>query len=199
MPYYQIIIPYRDRQQHLTTFLAHMQERMPDIPICLVEQEPGKPFNRARLLNIGAIQCPANYYIMHDVDMLPEFDGYLPSPFADVIQFASSKIQIKDYLGGVTMFTHPVFQKIGGYHNDYFHRAEDNEMMFNLKRLRIPVLEDHRKFKELPHERTKTEFVAALWNKAQQKRSEQNQLAHCEYKIINKDIIGNVTHLLVSF
>lgn len=194
-----IIVPYRNRPGHLEEFMQHMQQRMPHMPICIVEQrEDDKPFNRAKLLNIGAIEFPSMWYIMHDVDMLPLFDHYDASPFAEVIQFASSKIQLRDYLGGVTMFTHPILHKIGGYNNEYFHRAEDNEMMFNVKRLRIPVLNDFKPYKQLPHKRTTNEFDAALWDKAQEKRSEQNQLAHCAYKILNKDIIGNVTHLVVG-
>lgn len=192
-----IIVPYRDRPGHLEAFIDHMHQ-FSHIRIAVIEQGPGKPFNRGRLLNIGALEFPDVYYIMHDVDMLLNPDEwYDSSPHAEVIQMASSKIQLRDYLGGVTMFTHPVFHKAGGYHNDYFHRAEDNEMRFNLQRLRIPVLEEHKKFTTLPHPRNdKQEFIASLWQKAQQKRSEQNQLAHCEYQIEGREAISSRATLL---
>lgn len=193
-----IIVPYRGREHHLDTFLNYMDHHLPDMPICIVEQAGYKPFNRAKLLNIGAIQNPTTYYIMHDVDMLPIDCKYEPSPNAEVVQFAGSKIQLKDYLGGVTMFTHNVFYKVGGYNNDYFHRAEDNEMRFNLKRMRIPVLEEHYEFKQLPHKRNKQEFNAALWYKAQQERSHQDQLYSCVYTILSKDIAGRIVHLKVT-
>jgi hypothetical protein len=198
MAYQIIIVPYRDRQEHLDKFLSWMQKHLPNMLICIVEQSDLKPFNRAKLLNIGALECPSQYYIMHDVDMLPIDCMYKPSPYAEVMQFTASKIQLKDYLGGVTMFSHPVFYKAGGYNNEYFHRAEDNEMRFNLKRLRIPVLEEHHEFINLPHVRKSQEFVAALWHKAQQKRSQQDQLYSCVYKILAKNNYGNITHLKVA-
>jgi len=206
MNYQTIIVPYRNRPQHLTAFLAHMRAyipsispTIPDINICIVEQSDVRLFNRARLLNIGALECPSAYYIMHDIDMLPIDCHYTPSMHAEIIQFAASKIQLKDYLGGVTMFSHPVFWKSGGYNNDYFHRAEDNEMMFNLKQLRIPVLNEFYQFKQLQHKRDPNEFNAALWDKAQQKRSKQNQLLCCAYNIIHKSVDGNVMYLKVDF
>jgi hypothetical protein len=198
MSYQVIIVPYRNRQAHLDRFLDHMRTYMPAMPICIVEQVDDKPFNRAKLLNIGAIEHAAGHYIMHDVDMLPVDCKYDPALYAEVIQFAKSKIQLKDYLGGVTMFSHRAFCEVGGYNNEYFHRAEDNEMMFNLKRLRIPVFEEHKNFTELPHRRNKNEFNAALWYKAQQKRSQQNQLLCCEYKLVSKIYTNRVTHLVVE-
>lgn len=193
-----IIVPYRDRQSHLEQFINHMTWHLPNMPICIVEQGDTKKFNRAKLLNIGALEYPTQYYIMHDVDMLPVDCMYEPSPNAEVLQLADSKIQLAGYLGGVTMFTHNVFYKVGGYNNDYFHRAEDNEMRFNLIRLRIPVLEEHYTFKQLPHKRLGQEFDAALWYKAQEKRSQQDQLYSCAYTILSKDISGNIVHLKVA-
>lgn len=193
-----IIVPYRDRPQHLEEFLKYTQSRFIHIPIIIVEQENKKPFNRAKLLNVGALESPSLYYIMHDVDLLPIDCDYKPSANAEVVQFIGSKIQLKDYLGGVTMYTHNVLYKAGGYNNEYWHRAEDNEMMFNLKRLRIPVLEEHKQFTELPHKKSQ-HFIAALWDKAQKKRSIQNQLYCCEYKIISKEMVNeNTTHLKVD-
>jgi hypothetical protein len=169
---------------------------MPQFRIAVIEQVEGRPFNRGRLLNIGAIEFPSLYYIMHDVDMLPLFDHYDTSPFAEVVQFVKSNIQLADYLGGVTMFTYSMFCSIGGYHNDYFHRAEDNEMMFNLKRFKIPVLNDFKTFNTLSHDRPQAEFDIELWQKAQQKRSEQNQLAHCVYQVKGREKINELTTLL---
>lgn len=191
-----IIVPYRNRLSQLENFIEHTNARMPHIPIAIIEQVGESKFNRGRLLNIGAIEFPSLYYIMHDVDMLPLFEHYDASPFAPVVQFAGSKIQLKDYLGGVTMFEHYPFIEAGGYHNDYFHRAEDNEMRFNLQRLGIPVLEMHSQYKMLDHPRGKQEFIAALWQKAQQKRTEQNQLARCEYIIKSREKINDLTTLL---
>lgn len=192
-----IIVPYRERPQHLEQFIPHMRKYLPDARIVIIEQADDKPFNRAKLLNIGFLEQPGDsHYVFHDIDMLPVEVDYTPNP--GVTQLAGSKIQLRDFLGGVTMFDRETFKRVGGYHNDYFHRAEDNCMRFNLKRLKIPVLELHGKFKELPHARKAPEFIAALWYKAQQPRKVQDQLSICRYEIIEKLIFDDYTLIKVE-
>lgn len=196
-----IIVPYRDRPQHLEQFIPHMRAYLPADRIVIVEQVDEKPFCRARLLNIGYLEYPDTHYVFHDIDMLPIDVDYEPNP--GVTQLAGSKIQLRDYLGGVTMFDHDTFKRVGGYHNDYFHRAEDNELRFNLHRLKIPVLELHGRFKQLQHERKAPEFIAALWDKAQLPRDVQDQLGVCDYHVVAKDLvtdskIGQYIHIKAS-
>jgi hypothetical protein len=196
------VVPYRDREEHLNMFIAHMQKYYPSIDLCVIEQTQGKPFNRAKLLNIGYLQNQ-NYkkYIFHDVDMLPFAANYYLAKYhaAPVVQLASSNIQRIDYLGGVTRFTNHAFKASGGYNNEYFHRAEDNEMMFNLKRLGIRVLNKPGKYHYLQHERKGPEFDPALWAKAQQPRIIQNQLTVCQYEVIvNAKLNNGVRHIIAA-
>lgn len=192
-----IIIPYRNRQQQLEQFLPHMRAYLPGAKIIIVEQADEKPFNRGKLLNVGFLESGRDtHYVFHDIDMLPISVDYAPN--RGVTQLAGSKIQLRDYLGGVTMFDHDTFKRVGGYHNDYFHRAEDNCMRFNLKRLKIPVLELHGTFKELPHPRKAPEFIAALWEKAQLPRNVQDQLGVCEYHVIEKVIFDGYSLIKVT-
>lgn len=197
-----IIVPYRNRAAHLAQFLSHMTIYYPQLPICIVEQYEHKPFNRAKLLNVGYLENRTIFdtYIMHDVDMLPGVNvDYSNSPFyMTVEQLATSEIQKVDYLGGVTKFKQEAFYRSGGYHNDYYHRAEDNEMMFNLKRLGIKVIEKPKMFTMLEHTRKGPEFNPALWKKAQNKREIQNQLATCLYNVANIKQFGNVKHITVA-
>jgi beta-1,4-galactosyltransferase 4 len=191
-----IIIPYRNRPEHLAQFVPHMRAYLPYVKIVVVEQADDKPFNRGRLINIGYLEAKPDYFVAHDVDMLPIEVDYSPNP--GVTQLAGSKIQLRDYLGGVTMFEPTTFEKVGGYHNDYFHRAEDNELRFNLQRLKIPVLEVHGEFKELPHARKTPEFISALWYKAQQPRTIQNQLGICRYEVVERKEYANYEHIKVT-
>jgi len=196
-----IIVPYRDREEHLCKFLIRMERGVHStIPICIVEQAHGRAFNRGKLLNIGYLENPGyTHYIFHDVDMLPYgIVNYMIKPTIPVIQLVRSDIQVMGYLGGVTRFSSFTFKKAGGYNNDYYHRAEDNEMAFNLKRLGISVINKFTKFEPLPHERKGPEFDPALWQKAQLRRKFQNQLQICEYKLINTKEIGNVKHIVVD-
>ena len=55
-----IIIPYRNRQDHLDVFVqwihSFLQAQNLSYLILLVEQTQDKKFNRAKLFNIGAIE-----------------------------------------------------------------------------------------------------------------------------------------------
>lgn len=191
-----IIIPYRNRPDHLAQFIPHMRAYLPDARILIVEQADDKPFNRGKLINVGYKESLVSFIVAHDIDMLPIKVDY--EPVIGVTQLAGSSIQLRDYLGGVTMFDWLTFGRIGGYHNDYFHRAEDNEMRFNLQRLKIPVLELHGTFKELPHPRTGSEFVQHLWYKAQEPRKVQDQLSACKYEVIERIEHKDYDHIKVN-
>lgn len=198
-----IIVPYRNRAAHMSQFLSHMQINYPELHICIVEQYQHKPFNRAKLLNIGFLEnIEYDYFIFHDVDMLPINANYAAGPhlLLGIVQLAGSSIQAVDYLGGVTRFNKESFMRSGGYNNEYYHRAEDNEMMFNIKRLGLQVISKPQQFKTLPHKRTGPEFDPALWQKAQQKRVAQNQLTPqtCLYSIEHVAIFGNVKHIVAA-
>lgn len=189
-----IIVPYRDRKDHLDQFIPHMNKYLPDAKIVIVEQADYKPFNRGKLNNIGSIHCTESHYVFHDVDMLPINVSYKERD--GVTQLAFSEIQLTDYLGGATMFEWTAFIKSGGYHNDFFHRAEDNEMMFNLKRLKIPVLNRFGIFHQLLHPRIGPEFIPELWAKAQVPRT-VNMLNTCKYELISKEVYDTHMHLKV--
>lgn len=181
-----IIVPYRDREEHLKQFIPHLYKYIPSGTfIAIVEQCDEKAFNRGKLLNIGAIECPSEFLCFHDVDMLPVKVNY--NERIGVQQLATSEIQKQGYLGGVTMFDMQTFKRVGGYHNDYFHRAEDNEMMFHLKHLKIPVYYRTGTFVQLPHGRPGPEFIPELWEKAQLPRA-KNMLETCKYELISKEI-----------
>lgn len=190
-----IIVPYRNRQVHLAQFIPHMRAYLPDAQIVIVEQADEKSFARGKLINVGYIETRPTFFIAHDVDLLPLNVDYSPNP--GVTQLAGSKIQLRDYLGGVTMFDAQTFEKSGGYHNEYFSRGEDNEERFNLQRLKIPVLELHGTFKELPHPRKGPEFIQHLWQKAQLPRAVQNQLSVCKYEVVSRETMEDFEHLKV--
>jgi hypothetical protein len=189
-----IVVPYRNREDHLAQFIPHMNKYLPNAKIVIVEQADDKPFNRGKLLNISFKEIDSFYYCFHDVDHLPIDVPYICSP--GVNQLAYSNIQTSNFLGAVTMYDKQTFEKSEGYHNDYFHRAEDNEMMTNLMLKRIFVSHRFGTFKTLPHPRTGPEFIPELWQKAQLPRT-KNMLKTCEYQLISKEVYGTHTHLRV--
>lgn len=190
-----LIVPYRDRPEHLKQFLDHYRLHLPDADIFIIEQEEGRPFNRGKLLNVGFLEAQGDcYYCFHDVDMLAQ-DVDFSYPFT-VTQLASSPIQKHGYLGGVTLFNKVDFIRADGYNNEFFCRAEDNEMMFNLIRKKVKVRYRIGNFISLPHERTGLEFDPVLWNRAKQPRV-NNGLQHCSYKVLSVKKLKGATKITV--
>lgn len=80
-----IIIPYRNRPQHLPIFFANihpfLMKQQIDYGIFLIEQVAQGPFNRAALMNVGYIESQKfgdwGCFIFHDLDLLPMDDRNL--------------------------------------------------------------------------------------------------------------------------
>ena len=76
-----IIVPYRDREEHLRVFLhnlhAFLLKQQLDYGIFIVEPIVNQTFNRAKLMNVGFAEANRLYnwqcYIFHDVDLLVRF------------------------------------------------------------------------------------------------------------------------------
>lgn len=76
-----IIIPYRNRSEHLEIFLKHIhpflvKQNAINYQIFVIEQDDKLPFNRGNLLNIGfqeslLLYPNLNCFVFHDVDILP--------------------------------------------------------------------------------------------------------------------------------
>lgn len=186
-----LLVPYRDREEHLKEFIPAMK----DHDIYIIEQADDNPFNRGKLINVGFLETAAEYFIAHDVDLIcSDKRAYEKRP--SVNQLCKSTIQLNHYLGGATMYYGGTFVRAGGYHNDYFHRAEDNEMRFNLHKKQILVYEWNFQFTTLKHQRPPAEFDPVLWQKAQQPRT-KDMLKTCEYQLISKEVKDGYTHLRV--
>lgn len=190
-----ILVPYRNRENHLLEFVPRLKSHIPNCEIYVAEQADSKPFNRGKLLNALFIEFAPTFFVCHDVDLLPIKVDY--SPTFGVTQLVNSDIQKVGYLGGVTMFDIGTFKKIGGYHNDYFHRAEDNELAFQIQRVGIRVNARIGTFVNLPHQRTGPEFIPELWQKAQIPRN-INMLENCHYTLISRENKGLYTLIKVE-
>lgn len=195
-----IIVPYRDREEHLYQFIPAMWKywaiSMPRVPeILIVEQADDKPFNRAKLLNAAVHQANISggervwdYYIFHDVDMLPiEVDYSFPHY---PTQLAKSNIQINNYLGGVTMFSREDFLQLDGYSNNFWGwGGEDNEMFNRISNANLPVTKRFGKFVTLPHEKNGS-FDKQKWAQAQRQRHITDGLSACEFELVENALIN---------
>ncbi|NWI61777.1 B4GT6 galactosyltransferase, partial [Calyptomena viridis] len=91
-----ILIPFRNRHEHLPIFFRHLipmlQKQRLEFAFYVVEQTGTQPFNRAMLFNVGFKEAMKDAVwdciIFHDVDHLPENDrnyygcGEMPRHFA---------------------------------------------------------------------------------------------------------------------
>ena len=134
-----IVVPYRDRPQQLKRFIKHMEEYLTDVEheIFIIEQSDDKPFNRGKLLNVGytlACDTGCDYFVFHDVDMLPEDVDYSytdkPLHLATHLQEHDYETTFFDYFGGVTMFNKEDFELINGFSNEYWGWGfEDDDLL----------------------------------------------------------------------
>jgi hypothetical protein len=150
-----IIVPYRNRYEHLEQFKKSIVEYLnsnvyEDYVIIVVEQDDAQLFNRGMLLNIGfkeAQKQKCDYVVFHDVDMIPEYVNYsysdkpihLATNF--VLEDAEKPRTIFDeYFGGVTLFPIKYFEEIDGYSNKYWGWGyEDDDLRLRCSEKHIPL------------------------------------------------------------
>jgi len=139
-----IIVPYRNRHEHLVKFKSKIVEYLEsnniDFEIIIVEQDDAKLFNRGILLNIGfkeAKKLKCDYVVLHDVDMLPVDVDY---SYSDTpIHLATDNIPFQSYFGGITLFPTDIFEKINGFSNLYWGWGfEDDDLRYRCVKNNIP-------------------------------------------------------------
>ena len=210
-----IIVPYRDRKEHLDKFLPAMEKHLDgqklDWSIVIVEQTFDKPFNRAKLLNVGYAYTKGkcDYYCMHDVDMLP-VEGkadysYCPQPthLASMASQFGYKLPYEGYFGGVTMFDKESFEKINGYANEYWGwGAEDDDVLRRCATMKVSPARKKCVFESLEHGRN---IIEDEYKKNLDKLGKNGEfdgkvftegLTNLEWTLLNKDTIHKNTTLI---
>lgn len=159
-----IVVPYRDRELHLKEFVPHMEQTLYDqkIPfgIIIVEQFDDKPFNRAKLLNVGFKETESfDYFAFHDVDMLPEKSDYSyvtnPTHLATEVEQFGWRLAYDAYFGGVTVFDKESFLTINGFSNLFaFGWGGEDDFLFNrCTKMKIPLSRKNCRYRSLSHDR----------------------------------------------
>lgn len=139
-----IIVPYREREQHMAQFIPHVSayfardkiDRNISYRVLFVEQSKQYPFNRGILKNIGfqLLEDETDYVCFHDIDYLPIWSDYSPvaGPTAIVWYGAESRPvapgrsqarvthNLDDFYGGAVMVNNDDFRHVNGYANDYW-------------------------------------------------------------------------------
>ena len=142
-----IVVPYRNRTEHLKEFKRRITRYFDRLEIqyeiIIVNQDEAKLFNRGMLLNIGFIYAKkmrCDYVVFHDVDMIPVQVDY---SYSDIPLHLANNIEketFDTYFGGVTMFPVEIFEKINGYSNKYWGWGyEDDDLLLRCKKFEIEL------------------------------------------------------------
>lgn len=189
-----IITTYRDRAEHLAQFVPHYRDVL---PIYVIEQADDKPFNRAKLLNIGFLEAgyKYDYAVYHDVDMLAEnFSGYkyweLPTHLASACSQFAYTVPFEEYFGGVTSIPTHIMRAANGFSNKYYGwGAEDNDMYEHLNRLGFECQRyGNNRYKSLAHERhIDQKLYDANVGLLTDGRAIDDGLSSCTYEILSTE------------
>jgi SAM-dependent methyltransferase len=159
-----VIVPYRDRRQHLERFAPHMERFLAGMSwkLVVIEQTAGSPFNRGKLINVGYAEYGAcsGYLVMHDVDMLPQDESADYTPADRPVHLAGRASQFHgwppapQYVGGVLMLAGEQYRQVNGFSNEFWgYGREDDEFGLRLRRAGLGWIRRPGRYLSLPHAR----------------------------------------------
>jgi hypothetical protein len=154
-----IIIPYRNREEHLKKMLPHTVSffrRNTDIEplFVLAEQDDDLPFNRGAIVNHAYAACAGmiDYVCFHDVDYLPMWADYTePNLPSRIVWYGMDKrpvghgtdravIAQRYGLAAVAVMRKWHFEACNGYSNTYWGWGyEDTDLAKRLESVGIPL------------------------------------------------------------
>jgi len=134
-----IVIPFRNRDEHLDYFIKNtvplFQEYLPNTKVVVVEQNEGKLFNRGAILNVAfkEYENKTKYFFTHDVDMNPT-EKCIKELYTrettktDVLGIYTSCCNT---LGGIIKIRDNVIQMINGFPNDVWGWGTEDKALQN--------------------------------------------------------------------
>lgn len=202
-----IIVPYRDRAENLAAFLPHYNKLFPDMRIYVIEQADDKPFNRAKLLNIGFLEYGHHYdyAVYSDVDMLAE-DGAdysyadRPTHLATMCSQFNYQMPFPEYFGGVTIINRIDMIHVNGFSNNFWSwGAEDCEMREHIQSFGITIGRRKTIFECFEHPR---EILSVHYNNncamLKNGRADNDGLSSCIYHVQEEEIKEGYTLIKVK-
>lgn len=175
-PRLNIVIPFRERHQHLNRFLPHIFnyfvrdkiDREIDYRIVVVEQEDGLPFNKGALINIG-FQIGSEwseYTCFHDVDYLPIWADYSPPDGLTGLVWYGAEVRpinpgktdhvvtnpLERFIGGAYLVPNDQFVAVNGCSIGYWGWGyEDTDLILRFEYRGFPFLRRKGTYQPLDH------------------------------------------------
>lgn len=129
-----IIIPFRNRQEHLKQWLYYLHpilmRQQLDYGVYIINQDGDGVFNRAKLLNVGYVEALKEYdyecFVFSDIDLVPLNDRNIyrcfdnPRHLAVAMDKFNFKLPYNTYFGGVSSLSKDQYLKINGFPNTYW-------------------------------------------------------------------------------
>ena len=214
-----IIVPFRDREDHLQIFLHYLhpflQRQQLNYRIFIVEQYGNSSFNRGKLFNVGFVESSKmsefRCIVMHDVDLIPEDDRNLYTcPDEGRPRHLSVKLDIMNYklpyatiFGGVSSMLVKDFKAINGYSNDFWGwGGEDDDLYNRIKNKGMKIIRyegNITKYKGFKHKKQKPNPQRYKIMKRGRRTHFQNDgLTTLKYKLINRQFKSLYTWLYVD-
>lgn len=217
-----IIVPYRNREEHLQQFIPYMNNFLKtniknDFCIVIVEQANSEKFNRGTLINIGfdLIKDDCTYISPHDVDLLPEESDYslpeMPTHLSAYRSQADYKLEYQECFGGVNLFIKEHFALVNGFSNLFSgYGAEDDDLRRRCSLNNLRVDRRFGRYTSLHHtyEHVENSDIEKNRNKYYNdftigplqmfKNSKNDGLSSLDYKVIDKRD-NNYIHYFVDF
>jgi hypothetical protein len=219
-----IIIPYRQRESHLKSFINDVvplfRKYLNPFKLVIVEQEDGKLFNRGRLLNIAFTEYKdtARFFITQDVDTFP-LDECVKKMYGnnlyDVLRIFNGH---DSSLGGICKLSRDSVFAINGFPNHIWGWGiEDRALYYRCKIMNVNMstnMSNSKNFKFQPHKTNAVTYTDAkkaishLEDEIFKCTDEERKRAHIlssglnmmEYSIIERTAIAEDIELIkVSF
>lgn len=195
-----IIVPYRDRAEHLAKFIPHYRDVL---PIYIIEQADNKPFNRAKLLNVGFLEAGKDYdyAVYHDVDMLSVEFGNYSWLWHNAVHLASQcsqfgyQLPYEEYFGGVTYIPTPIMQHVNGYSNNFWGwGGEDDHLLKRLTAMDMSPCRVDNIYECLDHTRNigGTDYANNL-KRLRQPDDPTDGLTSCQYNLLSTEQLDGYT------
>lgn len=209
-----IVVPYRNRKQHMNQFIDMFRKRFSDIDseftLVFVEQCNEKPFNRGKLLNVGMKEFynKTDYFINHDIDILPNMECIKSIYDTHELDYDITRISSphEDSCGRLIKFARNVLDTMNGYPNDIWGWGiEDRAFYFRCKYMNRKIssrMNNIFSFEFLNHASNACEYLnekkkqSELWSDKFLNQLSKEELSFMinkngfndvEYRVINRD------------